>query len=123
MIAGVPVAWVATAASPLRAILAAVQPFGNAFRGWPAGETAFVVFAAIATAALNAYAIWRLRVWNPGRDILPVQHEEGQTHGIWSADHDVRQLEARAEVRTAGDAAAAAAESARAGHVDHAAMT
>ena len=117
VIAGMPLAWVATAASPLRAILAAVQPFGNSFRGWPAGELAFVALAAIATAALNAYAIWRLRVWNPGRDILPVQNDESPKHSIWSADHDVRQLEARAKGASAGDAAAAA-ESARAGHVD-----
>jgi ABC-type Na+ efflux pump permease subunit len=113
---GVPIAWLATAASPLRAILAAVQPFGDRLPGWPAGESAFVAFSAFAIAALNALAIWRLRVWNPGRDILPVQHES-HTQGIWSADHDVRQLEERGTALT-GDVAAAAAESARAGHVD-----
>ena len=113
---GVPIAWLATAASPLRAILAAVQPFGDRLPGWPAGELAFVVFSAFAIAALNALAIWRLRVWNPGRDILPVQHES-HTQGIWSADHDVRQLEERGTALT-GNVAAAAAESARAGHVD-----
>jgi ABC-type Na+ efflux pump permease subunit len=113
---GVPVAWLATVASPLRAILAAVQPFGNAIPGLLAGETAFVVFAGLTIAALNGLAIWRLRFWNPGRDILPVQHE-AHTPGIWSADHDVRQIEERGDVLS-GDVAAAAAESARAEHVD-----
>jgi ABC-type Na+ efflux pump permease subunit len=108
-VAGVPIAWIATVASPLRAILAAVQPFGSPVAGLPAGETVFVALAALALIALNGVAIWRLRVWNPGRDLFPAPSED-QSAGIWSADHDMRTLEAQAAVD--------AAEAARAQHVD-----
>lgn len=112
---GIPLAWIATAASPLQAILAAVQPFGNSVPGLPPGDLVFVGLAALAIAALNGVAIWRLRVWNPGRDILPVQ-TEADAAGIWSADHDVKSLEAR--MGSSGANAADVAEAARAGHVD-----
>ncbi len=116
-LAGAPIAWLAIAASPLRAILAAVQPFGNPAPGLPPGDLMFVVLAALAIAGLNGLAIWRLRVWNPGRDILPVQNET-EAAGIWSADHDVRSLEERGGTAAAGPPAADTAEAARAGHVD-----
>jgi hypothetical protein len=71
--------------------------------------------AALAIAGLNGVAIGWLRVWNPGRDILPVQNEN-EAPGIWSADHDVKSLEAR--MGASGASAADVAEAARAGHVD-----
>jgi ABC-type Na+ efflux pump permease subunit len=111
---GIPLAWIATAASPLQAILVAVQPFGNPFPGLPPGDLVFVGLAALAIVALNGVAVWRLRVWNPGRDVLPVQ-TEAEAAGIWSSDHDVKSLEARLG-RSAN--AADVAEAARAGHVD-----
>ena len=115
-IGGVPLWWLANVASPLRAILAAVQPFGTPTSGLPAGEVVYVALAIVAIAALNGWAILRLRVWNPGRDVLPVQ-EDGQAAGIWSADHDVKSLETKLASGGA-PSIADAAEAARAGHVD-----
>lgn len=115
-LSGVPIAWLATATSPLRAMLAAVRPFGDAMDGFVPGEIAFVVFAACAIAGLNSLSIWRLRAWNLGRDNAPAQTEP-ESAGIWSADHDVKALETRIG-SSISNAVNDAAEAARAEHVD-----
>lgn len=70
---GISLTELATAASPIRAILAAAQPYGNrAIAGWPS-EAVFCVVALLVAAGLNGLAIWRLRIWNPGREIQPGQ--------------------------------------------------
>ena len=113
-IAGVSVATLATAASPFRAILAAVHPYKSAAAGILAGENLFVAFAACAAVLLNVLGIVMLRVWNPGREVHLGQSEETAA-GIFSADHDVKQLEAR---QAAGNVTQEVAEAARAAHVD-----
>ena len=97
---GVPVTTIATAASPLRAIQAAVHPYRDA--SLLDGELSYCLVAIVIAAALNGLAIVRLRVWNPGRDIQPGQQESAETTD---------------EART-GAGEAGAVESGRATHVD-----
>ncbi|MEX2173811.1 MAG: ABC transporter permease subunit [Pirellulaceae bacterium] len=97
-IAGVPLASVATAASPFRAVLAAAQPYRDAASFWLAGDTLFVLVALSLTALLNGLAIARLRVWNPGRELFQQATEE--------------------EDGIADETTGTSAEAARAGHVD-----
>ncbi len=115
-LAGIPVSLLATSASPLRAILSAVHPYDGAAAGWLAGENLFVLSASVAVVLLNTVGIVMLRVWNPGRDVHPGQEEEG-TAGIWSADHDVKQLEAR-KAGSGQPSLGSLDDAARAGHVD-----
>lgn len=95
-IGGASLATLATAASPLRAILAAARPYPDAASFWLAGDTLFVLVALTIAVLLNGLAIWRLRVWNPGREMFQMANEV-------------------ASDAPAGDARD---ESARAGHVD-----
>jgi ABC-type transport system involved in multi-copper enzyme maturation permease subunit len=104
-IAGVPVPTIATAASPLRALLAAAHPFRDVAAFWQAGDTLFVAFSFGLTALLNGWAIVRLRVWNPGRELFQQPKEEGGN--IFGTIED-----------TNPDDTASSAEAARAGHVD-----
>ena len=104
-IAGVPIATIATAASPLRALLAAAHPFRDVAAFWQAGDTLFIVVALGVAALLNALAIIRLRVWNPGRELFQQTKEEGGS--IFGAAADTSDVEP-----------ASSAEAARAGHVD-----
>lgn len=71
---GVPTATWAVAASPWHAVLAAAQPFSNTHAslgllGHPAA--AHALFAIVAGLLLNGLAVWRVRVWNPTRELLP----------------------------------------------------
>jgi len=70
-----PLATFAAAASPVRAILSAAHPFRDTLGLW-AIDTWFVLVALAASALLNALAIARLRVWNPGRELLVKKDEE-----------------------------------------------
>jgi ABC-type Na+ efflux pump permease subunit len=113
-IAGISVSTLATAASPLRAILAAVHPFQSATAGALAGENLYVLFAASAAVLINLVGVVMLRVWNPGREVYIGQSDENAA-GIFSADHDVKQLEER---QAAGSVTKEVADAARAAHVD-----
>ena len=75
-IAGISVGTLATAASPLRATLAAAHPFRDAAASWLSGDTLFVIVALSMAAALNALAVVRLRAWNPGREQREQPKEE-----------------------------------------------
>jgi ABC-type Na+ efflux pump permease subunit len=98
MLGSVSVSTIATAASPLRATLAAAHPYRDAASFWLTGDTLFVIVAITIAVLLNVLAIVRLRVWNPGREMFqqPKEGEEGSAH---AADQT-------------------AVETARAGHVD-----
>lgn len=59
--------------SPARAIQAATQPMlGSA---WPIELIAFVGVGLLVSALLNAWAIFRVRAWNPGREVRAQQPE------------------------------------------------
>lgn len=92
---------IAAAASPLRAILVAAHPYRDTIGLFAAPDTWYVATALVITALLNALAIRKLRVWNPGRELF--QQAEGETS------------EAGARI---GERASETAETARAGHVD-----
>lgn len=103
-VGGVPLAQIAAAASPLRAILIAADPYRDTQGLFAAADTWYVCTALALAAMLNGLAILRLRVWNPGRDVLPQVEEPGSMDG---AAHDSL---AAGEVLDV--------EKARAGHVD-----
>src|SRR5947208_981766 len=97
-IGGVRLEEIAAAASPIRAILVAVHPNRDTQPLFSAADAWFVVVALAIAALLNGVAILRLRVWNPGREVMPrVEAESEET----TAPHDK-----------------ASPEAARAGHVD-----
>ncbi|MCA9100421.1 MAG: ABC transporter permease subunit [Planctomycetales bacterium] len=110
---GVTAASWATILSPWRAVLAAGQPFprvdvGLAAIGGPVGGNLLV--AAAATVLLNAWAIWRVRVWNPSAAVRRGAEEGTVRESIWGAEHDVAR--AAAEQPSSEGAAAPAMESA-----------
>ncbi len=118
-VGGVPIAQVAAAASPVRAILTAAHPFRDA-RGLFAADTCFILVALALTAVLNAVAILRLRVWNPGREVM--QKTEEESGSIFGVEAENPRTE---EPKNQGDSAerpigssVLSAEAARATHVD-----
>ncbi|MBC8355034.1 MAG: ABC transporter permease subunit [Planctomycetes bacterium] len=114
-IAGLSCETLATAFSPFRAILAGAQP-RLAETDWLSflseGVSLYILISVGVAAALNGWAILRVRVWNPSRELRPGQADENEQASIWGAEHDLGQQ---------GDADADkqdAAEAARSGHVD-----
>src|SRR4051812_26212050 len=75
-VGGIPLQSIAAAASPIRAILIAAHPYRDTKGLFAAADTWFVITALAIAALLNVVAIVSLRVWNPGRDILPRRGEE-----------------------------------------------
>jgi ABC-type Na+ efflux pump permease subunit len=92
-VGGMPLASIAAAASPIRAILAAARPDRDVTPTLEAADTWFLITAMAIAALLNGLAILRLRVWNPGQELL-----------VKSADDE--------------EGVERTAEAARAGHVD-----
>ncbi|HEY2415779.1 MAG TPA: hypothetical protein VGI40_26300 [Pirellulaceae bacterium] len=100
-IGGVSLKSIAAAASPIRAILVAAQPDRDVIPALEAADTWFLIAAMGIAAVLNGVAILRLRVWNPGREVMQRAPE-------------VESEEPRTEEPRTKEAVAAA----RAGHVD-----
>jgi ABC-type transport system involved in multi-copper enzyme maturation permease subunit len=76
---GVPVEQLTVAISPLRAILAAIQPLPSvdgqfAWLGGPVNL--FIALALAGAVAFNLWAIARVRVWNPSQEAQPRLTEE-----------------------------------------------
>ncbi len=101
----------AMAFSPVSAILAATSPSipaDLALGPIQNGVDLFLIMSVLATVVLNGVAIWRVRIWNPTRELRPGQEgEKGES--IWGVDHD---LQSELEDGKSTD------EQARAGHVD-----
>lgn len=131
LISGVPLAQIAAAASPIRAILTAAHPFRDTLPLFGAADSWYVLVALALAGLLNGLAIVRLRVWNPGRELFQ-QTKESESGSIFGVDHDL-QVEPASVPSTqysvlstsSNDATAIAprtadtrAEAARAGHVD-----
>lgn len=76
---GVPLETVATAASPLRAILVAAHPTRDILGWFEAADTWYLFVALGVAATVNLWAIVRLRVWNPGREVFPQSQEETES--------------------------------------------
>lgn len=105
--AGRDATWWAEAISPMRAILAAARPAAAEGATSLLDLVAFVAFATGIVVVLNLVAMWRVRVWNPSRDVQLKTDDQGPEASIWGAEHDLAK----------GDKSAAA-EAARATHVD-----
>jgi ABC-type transport system involved in multi-copper enzyme maturation permease subunit len=105
----------ATGFSPLRAILAGAQP-RLAQTSWISfaldGVNLYLVVSLGIAAALNGWAIVRVRVWNPSRELRMGQADEIEQASIWGAEHDIKQL---SQVNPEKQQVA---EAARSGHVD-----
>lgn len=114
-IAGMSCETLATGFSPLRAILAGAQP-RLAQSSWFSfaldGVNLYLMISLGIAAALNGWAILRVRVWNPSRELRPGQADENEQASIWGAEHDVKQLS------TGSADKQQRAEAARSGHVD-----
>ncbi|MCA9144436.1 MAG: hypothetical protein H6823_10905 [Planctomycetaceae bacterium] len=105
----------ATGFSPFRAILAGAQP-RLAQTSWISfaldGVSLYLVISLGIAATLNAWAILRVRVWNPSRELRPGQADEMEQASIWGTEHDIKQL------TKADPEKQKVAEAARSGHVD-----
>jgi ABC-type transport system involved in multi-copper enzyme maturation permease subunit len=118
LVAGVPLAEIAAAASPVRAILVAAHPFRDTQELFAAPDSWYVLVALAMTVLLNALAIARLRVWNPGRELMPRQPAEATT--IWGEHEPTTEAPGtgEAELAVGSSAIGDSDEMARAGHVD-----
>jgi ABC-type Na+ efflux pump permease subunit len=105
VIGGLPLEQIAAAASPIRATLVAAHPFRDTQPLLGAADSWYVIVALVLSGLLNALAIVRLRVWNPGRELFQ-QSKEAESGSIFGVEHDLT------------TEPAAAAETARSGHVD-----
>lgn len=114
-VAGLSCETLATGFSPFRAILAGAQP-RLAQTGWINfaldGVNLYLVISLGIAAALNGWAILRVRVWNPSRELRPGQADEMEQASIWGVEHDIKQL------TKADPEKQRVAEAARSGHVD-----
>jgi ABC-type transport system involved in multi-copper enzyme maturation permease subunit len=91
--AGIATADWAVAFSPWQAILAAARPAAGSAETWAriGGPVIADVATALALAlGLNLFAILRVRVWNPSREVMRrTEREESPTEAsIWGAEHD-----------------------------------
>jgi ABC-type Na+ efflux pump permease subunit len=131
LIAGLPVSSIATAASPLRAILIAAHPLRDSVGWFAAADTWYIVTALCMAALLSSLAIVRLRVWNSGRELFA--QAEPEAGSIWGPEGEEPKNQRTKEPNTpalpesfgssdlgSSDLGASdlAAEAARAGHVD-----
>ncbi|MDX1965020.1 MAG: hypothetical protein SFX18_17875 [Pirellulales bacterium] len=83
--------WAATF-SPFAALGQSLQPLGLERQPWPyvgSPVWAYVAFAATGTLVLNGIAIWRLRVWNPPREIVPANLKETTTPDQTASPRDI----------------------------------
>jgi ABC-type Na+ efflux pump permease subunit len=76
LIGGVPLDSIAAAASPISAIIAAAHPARDTLPLLAGADSWYVITALAIAGLLNAVAIWRIRAWNPGREILRQTEEE-----------------------------------------------
>ncbi|MDB4533457.1 hypothetical protein N9242_01195 [Vicingaceae bacterium] len=85
---------ISRAASPIRAIIATCSPTID--QNWTSEILPYLsVFGGLAL-LLNGVAVWKVRKWNPSRDVR-VGHqvgEEEETQGIFSTDLEKRAIEA-----------------------------
>jgi hypothetical protein len=71
---GIPLA---TALDPYRAVMAVLYPASDQLQRIQRTSLVFIPAALAVAAALNAFAIWKLRVWNPSANEPREQREEG----------------------------------------------
>lgn len=117
LIGGVRLEQIAAAASPIRAILIAVHPNRDTQPLFAPADVWFVVTALVIAAVLNGVAILRLRVWNPGRELMP-RAEETEEVPNSQRTKEPTSSESSSFGSSVLGASELSAEAARAGHVD-----
>lgn len=78
-------AW-AAAISPWQAVLTATRPLVASQNALPFvgnAVNAFMLLAGALAMALNGIAIWRVRIWNPSREVRPRTAEAEEAESIW----------------------------------------
>lgn len=110
--------------SPFRAILAASRPVLDTasttaahVANVGAGVTGFLGLTSLGVVLLNAIAIWRVRVWNPSRELQPVAPTE-TAESETASESAAGESAAGVANRGVRQAAASSDERARLGHVD-----
>jgi ABC-type Na+ efflux pump permease subunit len=108
---------------PVRAAMLAAQPWAASGSGTRQVQAVGMFFgiAAAVSVWLNAWAVWRIRKWNPSRGVrMRADREEEARESIWGAEYDLAQESASAEDirQRSADGSIGAAEDARARHVD-----
>ena len=98
---GVSSEYIVGATSPIRAILSVCSPAVE--QRWTTDILPYLAVFGGLVVLLNGIAIWRVRIWNPSRDVKLVQQDDDETQGIFSTDLEARAVEA---------------EKQRSGHVD-----
>ncbi len=113
-------AW-AAGFSPFRAILAAARPAiaGASSLGVFDHGVLFLIVGSGISVVLNGVAIWRVRVWNPSREVYARQEQEAENSAtIWSVEASSKLADTPAASAETERPRPNAAETARAGHVD-----
>lgn len=95
----------ATTFSPLLAVMAAAEPRLVQTSWFSDGVILYVVASLVGAALINGWSIVRVRVWNPSREVRPLQPEEVWQASIWGEEHDARQLEQTGSAETTAEAA------------------
>lgn len=113
----------AAAASPMQAIIAASQP--TVPDTWPTAVLPFLIVSFSVGGLMCAVAIWKVRRWNPNREIRPGQQESDVNLQIDMFTGEVRALDPSLnptptlnQTLTAGKQIVERSERFRAGHVD-----
>ena len=65
---------IAGATSPVRAIIAASSP--SVAGRWSVDVLPYLIVMLLVSAGLNGLAIWKVRIWNPSRDVRPGQADD-----------------------------------------------
>lgn len=108
---------------PVRAAMLAAQPWAASGSGTQPFQTVGMFFCTATAIAvwLNAWAVWKIRKWNPSRGVrMRGDREEEAQESIWGVEHDLARESASAgqSGERSSDALIDAAEDARTGHVD-----
>lgn len=89
---------VAVSLSPLQAVFSVVIPDVSAPRWWDMPAWNYVLAVTGIALGLTGIAVWRVRIWNPSRQVRRVQVEDEAPSSIWGDEHDATALEAQAEI-------------------------
>lgn len=113
---GIPATQLATMMSPISAMSQVTS--AQVATAWETGVVGYLLFCVILVVALNGVAIWRVRIWNPSRDVRPGQQAEGSSASIWGVEHDLDHESGQPTSEGLDKSVGEDAEAARAEHVD-----
>lgn len=82
--------------SPIAAVVAAAQPsydVSSPFRLLFGSVGPFLLASTLLIALINAVTIWRVRIWNPSRELRQGQEAEAEGGSIWGEHRDESNVE------------------------------